>query len=861
MPPSDQSVPNYTPHYKAPLRVAFVGEAPDEHEVLQRRPFVGPSGGLLADFSTRLGLQFNHCFAGNVCQHRPPDNKFMAFGWGDHRVIAGVKQLAKDLKAFKPHVVLALGGEALHAAIGRPASITDMRGTILRVDPKGPMAGMKVLATFHPSNCLRRDGIYRNRYVIFQDMKKALAYAKGEAPEPPPERYLLEPTTSSVVATLRRLRKQRKLISIDIEGYPGAIACVAIAWSESDAILVLGDLLVLSPQVRDAFGALLGDPDVPKVFQNGLYDTFALAWKPYGFQIRGYAHDTMFAQWELACEFPKGLDYLGSLHTWRPYWKDGLGANDRRELHRYCCRDATGTWEILQVQLAKLKKDPASLKHYQFNISLIPAFLHIELRGMRYDSAKAAGRRHRLREEFWALQAELDEACGNGGDEAIASGLREAVMKKYKEFDPRFLRQEMLKKAYHENFERLSTLLQQEGRTKSERGELHCLLGINRNVESVKFRDYLYKELKFPVQFKGRGPLKRPSVDETALLRLQKKVASPIPKLAWRLRQLATRIQMLGIHADDDGRIRAAYNPVGQETGRVSCYTSPTGSGYNLTTIPEDDRDLFIADDDDHAIAQVDLEGADGWTVAANLASLGAPQMLEDLRAGVRPAKVLCVAREHPEAIRLSSKQALKATADVSKKSTAYFCAKKAQHGSSYLMGPRTCSDSLFLETAGEIDMTMKESSIWQGLFLQRYQIRLWHGATMRSLRANKDSMRVPSGHLRHFTNWPERRLGEALAHEPQANTTYVTNRALHALWYDPENWPGPVGEGRPIVEPLHHVHDALILQFPRRRLAWVKKKVKQWFSGQIMIAGIPIHIPGEGHYGRSWGEQKEGNL
>ena len=42
--------------------------------------------------------------------------------------------------------------------------------------------------------------------------------------------------------------------------------------------------------------------------------------------------------------------------------------------------------------------------------------------------------------------------------------------------------------------------------------------------------------------------------------------------------------ETLQIAADHDGRVRCGYS-LEAETGRVKCYTSPTGSGANLQTI------------------------------------------------------------------------------------------------------------------------------------------------------------------------------------------------------------------------------------------------------------------------------------
>jgi hypothetical protein len=56
-------------------------------------------------------------------------------------------------------------------------------------------------------------------------------------------------------------------------------------------------------------------------------------------------------------------------------------------------------------------------------------------------------------------------------------------------------------------------------------------------------------------------------------------------------------------------------------------------------------------------------------------------------------------------------------------------------------------------------------------------------------------------------------------------------------------------------------VHDALLGQFKIEDTAWAISKIKSYFANEIIIAGIPITIPFEGHYGRSWGEQDLGTI
>ncbi len=91
----------------------------------------------------------------------------------------------------------------------------------------------------------------------------------------------------------------------------------------------------------------------------------------------------------------------------------------------------------------------------------------------------------------------------------------------------------------------------------------------------------------------------------------------------------------------------------------------------------------------------------------------------------------------------------------------------------------------------------------------------------------------------------------EFLADEPQENTTYATNLALHNLWCDPENRRG----GKLIVEPLHQVHDALIGQVPKDDTEFASRKIKLWFQNELEIANCKVVIPYEGAFGSSWGQ------
>lgn len=256
---------------------------------------------------------------------------------------------------------------------------------------------------------------------------------------------------------------------------------------------------------------------------------------------------------------------------------------------------------------------------------------------------------------------------------------------------------------------------------------------------------------------------------------------------------------------------------------------------------------------------QCDLEGADGWTVAAHCAALGDTTMLEDYRYGLKPAKIIASAYTHGAAVMKLSRPDLKPLCNtVDKDGWLYMGCKRVYHGTDYGMQPRTMSDQLLKDSyrmSGEpIYIPPDVCAKLQQLCLLRWPgILVWHRQCETKL---KQTGRLTSagGHTRHFLGRRDDHgtWKEYLADEPQENTTYVTKKALHNLWYDPEN---RRSDGSLQVEPLLTVHDALCGQFAQADAEWACNKIRQWFAVEIVVAGIKLTIPFDGAYGPSWGE------
>ena len=871
-------VPNKFPSLtNFPYRIALIGEAPGKDEEYALEPFVGVSGRLLSALLGKANIVREACFIGNVCQYRPPANEITRFSWKGSEIQSGIEALYRDLEVFKPNLIVCLGGTALHVlkvgdlepAIreGRfifPNSISDWRGSVF-VSP----IGWKCLAAHHPAACLRQ---YEWTPLLTFDLKKAATEGLSPTIVVPSRTLCITKSAVAIVEELERLRAEHVPVSIDIEGYVESMSCISVAPDAGYSFIVPfakrdGSSYWTQDEevsIWKALANLLADPSVPKTLQNSLYDRFVLQYS-YGCLVSNVRDDTMLKHHELYCELEKSLGFQCSLYTSEAFYKSDGKSDDQDTFFRYCCKDSAVTMEISQKLEGILK--PPQHEHYHFNMTMLNPLLYMELRGIRYATDLSKKRLREVNNVIYNLQYDLNRLAGRFLDTKQPRSdlltLARSIMG-YKKEPTR------PKKAFEQDYDKVIRILLGEGPlTKEEVGyiETVCDLGLNTKGDSLK--TYLYDTLKLPVQYhKTTG---QPTTDAKAILKLGKKSDHPALQLVISITELRTRAQMLEIHADQDGRIRCGYNVVGTKTGRLSCYTSPTGSGYNLTTIPDKDalrppdhplhfgmRDLILADPDCW-MAQCDLKGSDGWTIGAHLNALGDPTMIDDLRFGIKPAARLCymlrhdngsfVGKERPEI-----KDMLK---EVKGEDWDYFACKVGIWGICYTMGPDLLADEILEESAGKVALSRADVKNFHMAVHAAYRIRLWHEATARKI-AKKAELVCDGGHTRRFFGRAREILGDVLSHEPQYNTTRATNMAMYRLWTDPEN---RRPDGGLIVEPLHSVHDALVTQFKKDNVEWATKKLKEWFNNPLTIAGQRIVIPFDGKYGESWGNLTAGTI
>lgn len=893
-------VPNLSPTALGfSFRLAIVGEAPGEEECDQRKPFIGASGRVLDNILSQLNVPRAACLIASVCQYRPPGNKIELFSKTGPEFAHGLAELKKDLDAFQPNCILLLGRSALYFAKNGEDKIGNWRGSFFI--GSGVFANYKCIATYHPAACLRQ---YKWMPILRMDIKRAFNESTSPELHLPIRDLHIDYDVDMIVSRLYNFIENSETVSCDIEGGLDCMSCISFASSSSYSFIVpLAKLdgssywssLEEELRIWKALSAILASPKVKKILQNCLYDAFVLE---YGYScfVSNIVDDTMLKFWEQYCELEKSLAFQTSLLTKEPYYKSERKASDYHIHYTYCCKDSAVTFEC-NDQLTKLLT-PTSKKHYEFNHSLLQIFRYIELRGIKYDTQKATQRLQEVDHHIHLLQRELDLLAGVGVEKLLLD-LKEHPSRSETRPASRFeillskIQSEICykknpgqpKKDFEEAYPTIKLLIEEVAETQreftpEEIGYLNSTIGWSMNIKGKDFKHFLYDVLKLPIQYNTNPETKVRSIttDYDALLQIQKsKTPHPAVALAIDIGIMRTRSQMLHIFADPDGRIRAGYNPVGTTTGRISCYTSPTGSGYNLQTIPDANslrppghpihkgmRDLFIADEG-YFLFQCDLKGSDGWTIGAILNKYGSPTMLEDLRFGIKPASRICYMLRHGNHSLIGKqrdeiKSLLK---EVKKDDWDYFACKVGIWGVCYLMGVDLLSDQIGKQSEGKVWLSRSEVTNFRQAVMLGYDIQKFHNWGTREV-CPKRILSASNGFTRRFFGRSTDILGEILAHLPQVYTTYATNMAARSLWYDKENRIQDGDKTKLKIQPLHQVHDALIGQFPKEDLSWAVGKIKSYFNNPVEIAGQIITIPFDGNYGTNWAfdeESKVGNI
>lgn len=158
--------------------VMFVGEAPGGAEDRQGRPFVGPAGQLLTRIiENAMGVARSAVFIANVNKCRPPGNRDPE----PDEVGSCLPFLRRQIEFVEPKVIVALGRISANNLLGylEPKPMRRLRG-----DPTLTVAGVPLVATWHPAYLLRNGAAKSETWSDIKRVNRLL----GRPEVPPPWR-------------------------------------------------------------------------------------------------------------------------------------------------------------------------------------------------------------------------------------------------------------------------------------------------------------------------------------------------------------------------------------------------------------------------------------------------------------------------------------------------------------------------------------------------------------------------------------------------------------------------------------------------------------------------------------------------
>jgi len=526
-------------------KIAIVGEAPANEEIYQGIPFVGRAGQQLNSLLIQAIINRQELYITNLFKFevsKPVKGKEI-IAYGQIYLFEGNKftpegldfanELLAELKKGTFNVIVPLGTAATCAVLGgMRAGITKLRGSILW----STSLNKKVIPTIHPAAILRE---YMYKHSIIIDLQKVREEAEFPELRLPQRNYLLEPSFLEVVNYLKFIKESKlRRVSFDIELVSYEVSCISFAHEPNTSMSI--------PFIKDGrpyfdpdqetevwllIASILEDQRIVKYGQNLAFDSSVL-YDKLGIVVKNIA-DTMIGQKLTYPGLPAGLDYITSVRTREPYYKDEgksymkIGGIER-DFWLYNAKDSAVVAEAAPLIL----KDVRQLGN----------------------------------SETMRMHERLIEPCilmGNRGIKVDIEGLKKAKVEAEE-------KRELFKE------------------------ELNKLVGFPINPNSTdQVAEYFYVKKKVtPYKNRKTGAI---TTDEGALKRIARKGFDEA-RLILAIRHQTKLISTYFDIAYKDGRFCCFYSPI-TEMGRLSSSKDLFGFGTNSQNQPKELNKFFIRDE------------------------------------------------------------------------------------------------------------------------------------------------------------------------------------------------------------------------------------------------------------------------
>ena len=523
-------------------QIAIVGEQPGRLEIQRRKPFCGPAGNELSACMEAAKMLRLECYLTNVIKDLDHPLRHYIAMVGKNVTVSDagkeyITELADELRRVNPNVVVAVGNIALYALTNR-TGVTKWRGSILE---STLIPGLKVIPCIHPATIIPPKFVYLNKHLLIHDLALAVDESKFPQIRSEPRQYLTGNSFHECMDFLFNMiysGLEGVTIAFDIEIHNMQVSCISFSASAGSAMSIpfvdsTGDYFTIEQEAKLwlKIAELLENPHIRKVGQNVIFDNSFLL-RRYGIKTCD-VDDTMVAQQIIAPDYPKGLDFITSMWTDMPYYKDEgkkwfKTGGKWETLWEYNARDSIACSIALPKQLAEL---------------------NVMDNGATYE------RQRQLIEPLTFM---------------MENGIRANVAD--------------MTKAFNSADFQLAKLQE----------DLNDVAGMDLNPNSPKqLKEYFYN-LKRVKPYKKGG---KPTTNDDALKRLARRgfrEATIIQDMRRINKQRANYLNPS--HVDSDGRIRCSYNPVGTRYSRISSSKNIFGTGMNLQNWPHSMLKYLTAD-------------------------------------------------------------------------------------------------------------------------------------------------------------------------------------------------------------------------------------------------------------------------
>lgn len=568
----------------------IVGEFAHEQDILRNAPFIGGSGYELTKMLMEAGIPREQCFITLVCRTRAPggrteglvaESKKYVTPQHIHRngkwvlpiVMEGLDLLRKEIERVKPNVVIAMGNLALWALTGE-WGVTNWRSSVME---SNLVPGQKIIPTLNPSMVLVN---WPSRPMVVHDLKRAKRQSASPEIIRTDYKFVIRPDYDTAISTLEWLLEsyiepawKRMLpvkISCDIETRAGHIACIAFAWSKTEAICI-PLMCVSNPEgywtlEQEANLVMLMCRILMKshiIGQNWNYDATYI--HHFWHHLAPLVTDTMIQQHSCFSNLEKGLAYLSSMYCedhlyWkddRTNWTEGPKGEGEDQYWIYNCTDAVRTLAINEV----LDKVIESLEVVEVN-------------------------RFQQHLRYLALK------CMNTG----------------------FL-------VHEENRKKFSFGMLEE--VAKRNAFIQHIVGHELNIQSpLQMQQFFYGEMAMtPIIDKKTGS-KTTNDQALQILAQREPILAPMCRKIAELRTLKVlHSTFIEAGVDRDGRMRTSFNVAGTDTYRFASKKNPFGGGCNFENVTkggesEDGMEIpnvrkIFRPDPGYTIFDTDLDSAD----------------------------------------------------------------------------------------------------------------------------------------------------------------------------------------------------------------------------------------------------------